>query len=101
MVADAACHGKPLRKLGENVTFTTRLPRSALHGHHPADIDDRRECAPWYTTKSDPAFSDMLAKLRRVIIAARFLPNAPDQPTDDKIRAVHQAWASAGHDLAA
>ena len=42
----------------------------------------------------------MLAKLRRVIIAARFLPATPGQPAYAEIRAVHQAWASASHDLA-
>jgi hypothetical protein len=73
----------------------------ALHGHQPADAADRRENAPWYVTKTEPAFYDMIAKLRRVIIATRFLPTSPGQPTDGEIRAVHQAWASASHDLAA
>jgi hypothetical protein len=48
-----------------------------LHGHHPADAADRREAAPRYTTKTEPSLSGMLAKLRRVIIAARFLPTSP------------------------
>jgi len=43
----------------------------------------------------------MLAKLRRVIIAARLLPITAGRPTDDEIRAVQQAWASASLDLAA
>lgn len=73
----------------------------ALHGHHPADAADRREQAPWYATKTEPAFSDMTVKLRRVIIAARFLPAAACQPTDAEIRAVQQAWAHAGLDHAA
>jgi aryl-alcohol dehydrogenase (NADP+) len=34
-------------------------------------------------------------------IAARFLPATPGQPAYAEIRAVHQAWASASHDLAA
>ena len=72
-----------------------------LHGHHPADVTDRRESAPWYTTKTEPSFSDMAAKLRRVIIATRFLPITPGRPTDGEIRAVHQAWASASDDIAA
>jgi hypothetical protein len=38
----------------------------------------------------------MLAKLRRVIIAARFFPAAAGRPTNAEIRAVHQAWAQAG-----
>jgi hypothetical protein len=71
------------------------------HGHHPADAADRRERQPWYVTKSEPAFADMAAKLRRVIIAARFSPVQASQPTDAEIRAVQHAWAQAGLDLAA
>ncbi|GHB83736.1 hypothetical protein GCM10010347_63270 [Streptomyces cirratus] len=67
-----------------------------LHGHHPADAADRREQAPWYTTKTDPSFSDMLAKLRRTIIAAQFMPNHLARPTEAEIRAVQRAWATAG-----
>jgi SRSO17 transposase len=72
-----------------------------LHGHHPADAADRRKRQPWYTTKTEPAFADMAAKLRRVIIAARFSPITAAQPTDAEIRAVQHAWAQAGLDLAA
>src|SRR5215212_8778031 len=67
----------------------------ARYGHHPDDVTDRRAAAPWYTTKTEPSFADMLAKLRRTIIAARFLPGCPAQPTLEKITAVHRAWASA------
>ncbi len=35
------------------------------YGHDPADIDDRRAAQPWYRTKTEPAFEDMLIKLRR------------------------------------
>jgi hypothetical protein len=72
-----------------------------LHGHHRADGADRRERQPWYTSKTEPAFADMAAKLRRVIIAARFSPITPAQPTAAEIRAVQHAWAQAGLDLAA
>jgi len=34
----------------------------ARHGHDPADIDDRRTAQPWYRTKTEPAFEDMLIK---------------------------------------
>jgi hypothetical protein len=37
----------------------------------------------------------MLATLRRVLIAAEFLPQCPDQPTCEEIAAVHLAWAQA------
>ena len=81
--------------------YSTTVLWHTLHGHHPGDAADRREQALWYAAKTDPALSDMLAKFRRVIIATRFLPTHPDQPTDAEIRAVHQAWASASHDLVA
>ena len=67
----------------------------ALHGHHPDDVTDRRARQPWYTTKTEPSFEDMLAKLRRTIIAARFLPERPGKATPEQINAVHLAWASA------
>ncbi|MFI6850663.1 MULTISPECIES: transposase [unclassified Kitasatospora] len=76
--------------------YTITVVWYALHGHHPSDAADHRARAPWYTTKTEPSFADMLAKLRRVIIAARFLPVAPGQPTDAEIQAVHHAWAQAG-----
>ncbi|MFF8233593.1 hypothetical protein [Streptomyces caelestis] len=43
----------------------------------------------------------MGAKLRRVIIAARFLPTSPGRPTNQEIRAVQQEWAAANLDTAA
>ena len=51
----------------------------AVAGHDPADIEDRRARAPWYRTKNQPSTADMAAKLRRVIIAARFKPSRPDR----------------------
>jgi hypothetical protein len=67
----------------------------ARHGHDPADIDDRREDQPWYTGKTEPAFEDMLAKLRRVLITARISGGSAAQPTPEEIRAVTAAWAAA------
>lgn len=81
--------------------YTITVAWYALHGHHPSDAADRRERAPWYTTKTDPSVSDMAAKLRRTIIAARFLPTRSGRPTDQEIRAVQQAWAAASPDTAA
>ena len=65
------------------------------YGHHPDDVTARRTAAPWYITKIEPSFADMLAKLRRTIIAARFLAEPQGQPTSQQIAAVHRAWASA------
>jgi DDE superfamily endonuclease len=64
----------------------------ATAGHDPADVDDRRSRAPWYKTKTAPATADMTAKLRRVLIAAKFKPSRPDQPTPEEIRAIRLAW---------
>ena len=67
----------------------------ATAGHHPADTDARRLRAPWYTTKTQPSTADMAAKLRRVIIAARFKPSRRDQPTCEEIHAIRLAWEDA------
>jgi len=63
----------------------------ALHGHDAADIAQRRAAAPWYESKSEPAFSDMLAKLRRTIIKTRF----------SRVHAGHQPLAQIDPDLLA
>lgn len=67
----------------------------ARHGHDPADIDDRREGQPWYAGKTEPAFEDMLTKLRRVLITARISGGSPARPTPEQIRAVTAAWTAA------
>ncbi|HUK72990.1 MAG TPA: hypothetical protein VLW50_30255 [Streptosporangiaceae bacterium] len=65
------------------------------HGHDHNDIDDRRHDQPWYITKTEAAFEDMLIKLRRALIATRFSPARPGQPADEEIRAVTSARAAA------
>jgi hypothetical protein len=64
----------------------------ATAGHHPHDVTTRRLDAPWYRTKTEPSTADMIAKLRRVLIAARFQQPRPDQPTPEEIHAVRLAW---------
>jgi len=64
----------------------------ATAGHDPADLDERRARAPWYRSKNQPSTADMLAKLRRVLIAARFRAAHPDQPTREEIHAIRLAW---------
>jgi hypothetical protein len=66
-----------------------------LAGHHPTVVRDCRDRAPWYTTKRQPSYLDMIVKLRRVLIAAQYQPEAPRHPTPDEIRAVQLAWAQA------
>jgi hypothetical protein len=46
----------------------------AASGHHPDVVAEHRARSPWYLSKTTPSFADMLAKLRRVIIAAQFHP---------------------------
>ena len=67
----------------------------ATAGHHPADAQARRVDAPWYTPKTEPSTADMTAKLRRVIIAARFKPLLPRQPEPAEIHAIRLAWEDA------
>jgi DDE superfamily endonuclease len=67
----------------------------ARHGYDQADIDARRDDQPWYGHKTEPAFEDMLIKLRRTLIVARFSTAVAGQPTNDEIRAVTAAWAAA------
>jgi DDE superfamily endonuclease len=67
----------------------------ATAGHHPADVADHRARAPWYTTKSQPSTADMLGKLRRVLIAARFRASRRDLPTCEEIHAIRLAWENA------
>ena len=64
----------------------------ATAGHDPADIDDRRARAPWYRSKARPSTADMLGKLRRALIAARFKASRPDLLTSEEIRAIRLAW---------
>jgi SRSO17 transposase len=68
----------------------------AASGHHPDIVAEHRARAPWYTTKTTPSFADMLAKLRRVIIATQYHPGQGQTPTPAQITSVQQAWAAAG-----
>jgi len=64
----------------------------ATAGHHPADVADHRARAPWYRTKAEPSTADMIAKLRRVVIAAKYRPVHPCGPTPPEIHAIRLAW---------
>jgi hypothetical protein len=67
----------------------------AISGHRSEIVTERRIAEPWYLSKTDPSFADMLTALRRTIIAARFMPVRPAQPTHTEIRQVQRAWALA------
>ena len=73
----------------------------AGHGDPAAHLAAARAAAPWYTTKTEPAYADMHAALARAITAARISPTSTDRPSDDEIRAVLAAWQAAEVPLAA
>ncbi|MGW3472541.1 hypothetical protein ACWDKQ_29660 [Saccharopolyspora sp. NPDC000995] len=37
----------------------------AQHGYHPDDMLARRLAEPWYDSKAEPSFEDLIAKLRK------------------------------------
>jgi SRSO17 transposase len=66
-----------------------------LYGHDPDIVNDRRARAPWYRTKTHPAYLDMIVKLRRVLIAAKFRGGKAVNPTPEETLAIQLAWAEA------
>jgi hypothetical protein len=58
-------------------------------------VDGHRAAAPWYRSKTQPSTADMLGKLRRVLIAAKFRASRPDQVTREEIHAIRLAWEEA------
>jgi hypothetical protein len=68
----------------------------ALAGHAPGDVAERRARAPWYRTKHQPSVEDMLVKLRRSIIAARFSVAMGPQARGSKIASLAEALEMAG-----
>ena len=67
----------------------------ALHGHHPDDALARRLAQPWYSTKTELSFEDMIIKLRKTLIVARFTPASPGQPNPDLLHDYALACAAA------
>jgi hypothetical protein len=76
--------------------FPTRLsdPRCIVLSSRPT-WRNRRACALWYHSKRQPATAEMVAKLRRTIIVARFKPSRPSQPSRAEIQAIRLAWEDA------
>ena len=66
-----------------------------LHGYHPDDVTDRRQAEPWYGAKTEPSFQDMIVKLRKALIAARFSGVRPGQTDPDLLRDYALACAAA------
>jgi hypothetical protein len=67
----------------------------ALHGYHPDDVLTRRLAEPWYDSKTEPSFEDMIAKLRRTLITARFTAVRPGHVDPDLLRNYSLACAAA------
>ena len=55
----------------------------AHHGHPAADLAAHRARAPWYRTKRTVSVADMLAALRRCLLAVQYQHGRPDQHTLD------------------
>jgi hypothetical protein len=66
-----------------------------LHGNHHEDVAHRQTEAPWYTTKTTPAYHDMITKLRRTLIAAKFRAGSHQPATPEKLLAIAAAWDEA------
>ena len=64
----------------------------ATAGYHPDDVQAVRTLAPWYRSKAHPSVLDMLAKLRRVIIAAQCRHEDPQPPSPQEITILRLAW---------
>ena len=77
------------------IVHTLLIVWYARHGHDPSAIDARRADQPWYRSKTEPAFEDMLAKLRRTLICARISGSSPASPEPEQITAVLAAWHAA------
>ena len=77
------------------LTHTLIITWYARHGHDPADITARRAHQPWYHAKTEPAFEDMLTKLRRAMITARISGGSATPPTPSQTQAVLAAWHAA------
>ncbi|TQC45820.1 hypothetical protein EEB14_29375 [Rhodococcus sp. WS4] len=67
----------------------------ATCGHHPDDLAGRHAAEPWYRAKAEPSFEDMLAKLRRTLIATRFSGVTADRMDPNIIRDYELACAAA------
>lgn len=64
----------------------------ATAGHYPDDVTARCLDAPLYTTRTEPSTADLIARLRRVLITARFQQPRPDQPALADTHVMRLAW---------
>ena len=64
------------------LTQTITIAWYALHGNPEADLDARRQAAPWYRHKQTVSYTDMLAALRRELIRHEYWAQAPTATTN-------------------
>jgi len=76
-------------------SYTLTILWYTAHANPDTDVTTHRRLSPWYRTKTEPSFQNMLDTLRRVIIADQFSPGSPGHATIEEIRAVTTAWAQA------
>jgi hypothetical protein len=56
----------------------------AHHGNPTADVEHHRALAPWYTTKTEPSFADMLNALNHALTSDNEYPAATPKPTPSR-----------------
>ena len=64
----------------------------ATAGHDPDDVQAARALARWYRQKVQPSVLDMVAELRRVIIATQSRRGDPGSVTPQEICVIRMAW---------
>lgn len=78
------------------ITLITQSLIMLWHTRHGTDtVTARRTEAPWYSTKTQPAYHDMITQLRRAIITTKNLATHPDQPTPQQTCDTCLAWQQA------
>jgi hypothetical protein len=79
----------------EFITYSLVIVWYALYGYHADDLTNRRNAQPWYPHKTEPAFQDMLTKLRKTLIATQITGVTAAKPDPRKYHDYQLACAAA------
>jgi hypothetical protein len=71
------------------------VPRHATAAHDAAGINAHGACAMRHASKARPSTAEMLAKPRRVLIAAKFRASHHGRRTPEEINVIRLAWQDA------